>query len=243
MCPNLPSNASYMNDLEISADAPETEDLWSKVGSNVNYLLDRAALGVTTFTSSGSFTTLEGQFRVYLILVGGGAGGSNGVTNTSGGAGGSGGAIWDGIIDVAESTIYSITVGSGGGPFSNGVASSFGAIASAPGGLAQTLAAGSTAIDTFWAKGGGRAATPGGGGAYFFTAQDGKGANGAGSAAAGGGGGGSYGAGGNGATSAGIGVPVAGSSAGANTGGGGGGSVNGGTAGSGGSGIVKVYSL
>ena len=38
---NLPSVGQYINDLEVSADAPLTEALFEKIGSTENYLLDQ----------------------------------------------------------------------------------------------------------------------------------------------------------------------------------------------------------
>lgn len=89
---NIPGNASYMNDLEISSDAPVTEDLWTKTGANINYLLDRAQLGVTEFTSNDSYTTPEGIERVYIVGCGGGGGGGGG-----GFSGGNGLRRWRGF--------------------------------------------------------------------------------------------------------------------------------------------------
>ena len=37
---NLPTVANRLNDIEISSNGPQTESLWRRVGSNVNFLLD-----------------------------------------------------------------------------------------------------------------------------------------------------------------------------------------------------------
>lgn len=116
---NIPSNAAYMNDLEISADAPITEDLFDKIGANINYLLDLAALGMTSFTANGTYITGENVERIHLLMCGGGGGGGGGglgglTTNQSGAGGGAGGTIFEGMIDVTDNTSYPIGVGNGG---------------------------------------------------------------------------------------------------------------------------------
>lgn len=40
---NIPSASTYINDIEVAADAPVTESLMSEIGGSVNYSLDRDA--------------------------------------------------------------------------------------------------------------------------------------------------------------------------------------------------------
>ena len=159
------SNADKMNDLEIGDDSPITADLMTKFGANVNYLLDRAALGVTTFSASGNYNTLENQSRVYLEQVGGGGGGAGGgggggVGGASGGGGSGGGAscIFKGVVLVSGNTVYAITIGAGGaggaggGAGANGANGSnggdtlFGSLVKSIGGYGGTLGAGAFGV-------------------------------------------------------------------------------------------------
>lgn len=265
---NIPSNAAYLNDLEISDDAPITTDLWAKSAGSINYLLDRAALGVTQITSSQNYTTQEGMFRLHFVGCGAGPGGGGGArtpggANVSGGGGGGGGApIFEGILDVLENTIYSVTIPAGGAGGAGAVANgsgfdgspgadtSFGSILNIQGGLAGfagTVPAGGAASPT-------RAGTHNGGagsgttGGDKYTLSQSFGAQGAAGGSGllrnGGGGGGSIGNGGVGATTDG-GAGIAGSSYGGGGGGGGGGNTAspGGAGGNGFQGVLFIYAI
>jgi hypothetical protein len=93
---------------------------------------------VHRFDISGIFIpTFNGPVEVLLVGGGGGAGYS------IGGGGGGGGVIWIPVVNVIANASYSVVVGSGGAPSSNGQASSvFGAIA-AGGGSSESFPIGS----------------------------------------------------------------------------------------------------
>lgn len=89
--------------------------------SNTTYSITcnpTTATTIRTFTSSGTFTPPTGVTSVeYLVVAGGGAGGSWGGA-WSGGGGGAGG-MWIGSVGVTAGTPYAITVGGGGTPVAN----------------------------------------------------------------------------------------------------------------------------
>jgi len=96
---------------------------------------------IHTFTSSGTFTPTGAMSVEYLVVAGGGAGGTK-LYNAGGAGGGGGGGMKTGTATVTAQA-YTITVGEGGvrGVFSetgatggNGNPSSFGALASTFGG-------------------------------------------------------------------------------------------------------------
>jgi hypothetical protein len=93
---------------------------------------------VHRFDINGVFIpTFNGPVEVLLVGGGGGAGYS------IGGGGGGGGVIWMPVVNVIADASYSVVVGSGGAPSSNGQASSvFGAIA-AGGGSSESFPIGS----------------------------------------------------------------------------------------------------
>ena len=101
---------------------------------------------MTVFTSPGTFTTPATTTKIKVTVVGGG--GSGGCGNGFGSAGGGGAAIYVG--PVTASTPYAVTVGAGGTgaafPSSGvtGGTSSFGALASATGGVGGIAHPGTT---------------------------------------------------------------------------------------------------
>jgi hypothetical protein len=77
-----------------------------------------------TFTESGNFTISSGSTSAeYLIIAGGGGGVDNTAIDTGGGGGGAGGLIYSTATLTAAA--YTVTVGAGGSPGSNGANSSF----------------------------------------------------------------------------------------------------------------------
>jgi hypothetical protein len=77
-----------------------------------------------TFTASGNFTISSGSANAeYLIVAGGGGGVDNTAIDTGGGGGGAGGLIYGTATLTAAA--YTVTVGAGGSPGSNGDNSSF----------------------------------------------------------------------------------------------------------------------
>lgn len=101
---------------------------------------------IHTFTSSGTFTVVsapDGSEVEYLVVAGGGGGSSGGASLGGGGAGGyrssvvgessGGGASAESKLAISAGS-YTVTVGSGGAPVTNGTNSVFGPITSIGGG-------------------------------------------------------------------------------------------------------------
>ena len=221
-----------MNDLEISSDAIETEDLWSKVGANINALLDESAAGTTDITASGSFTTPEGKTLIFIEGVGGGGGGAGGNV-AFGSAGGNAGRIYKGYLPVAGNTLYSVTIGAGGAGGGAGAVggtganTTFGSLLTISGGFrgnAAGVAPGITYIQGGMSGGVGGVAPATSAGSPDKVAQ-GNGEGGPGVGTSGGGGGGGYGSVGGGGAGGTSGV-AGGAASGANSGSGGGGGGN-----------------
>jgi hypothetical protein len=200
---------------------------------------------------------LTGPFALNYLILGGGAGGNRGLSNSNYGSGGAAGIVLEGTTSVSFNVGYAIAIGGGGsGGTTNGGGGTVGGSSSFIGGLISLTATGGNPPN-FGSKTGGSNANfsggtaggtwPGGGGA-----GSGAGGNerngGAGAVSTidftqrgGGGGGGGFSSGGNNAGSGGgggggAGAELFGSSGATNTGSGGGGADNG--AGNGGSGLV-----
>jgi len=108
-----------MNDIEINTDSAHSEALLTKVGANINGLVDLVnnlfyPLRAQSFTSSGNFTVPAGVTRVICIGVGGGGGGGGGVRDLSGGTTIAGGGGNGGSTTFNGSTVAA--GGRGGGP-------------------------------------------------------------------------------------------------------------------------------
>jgi hypothetical protein len=113
---DLPSIPLKINDLETADDAPLTTALFRKMGSSINFTLDKQFF-FQEFLSSGTFTVPTGITRLFLYGCGGGGGGG---TSTSvagfdtGGAGGAGSNPALHVVSVVPATTYTITIGNGG---------------------------------------------------------------------------------------------------------------------------------
>jgi hypothetical protein len=98
---------------------------------------------IHTFTSSGTFTPLQGLTCDYLVVAGGGSGGGNNTANGSAGGGGGGGGYLSGTGFSVSATPYTVTVGGGGAGSQTGTAgnnSVFASITSTGGGFGGTFA-------------------------------------------------------------------------------------------------------
>lgn len=216
---NIPGSLNYMTDVEIAADAPVTESLLTKIGANINGLLDLAG-NSEVFTSNGTFNVPENVTRVFVTGIGGGGGGGSSNT-TRGGTGGGSGVNKCVAVAVTPLASIAVTIGSGGASNANGSATTFGALVTFSGGEA------------------GETVSPG-----ANTGRGGRGGSNGGntdpSGLTGGHGGGGFSLGGAGGA-----INNAGGSASANTGSGGGGAgrANAGTlnGGSGGSGYLAIF--
>ena len=212
-------------------------------------------------TATGSWTPPQGVNKILVVACGGGGGGQGGGKDSgssirAGGWGGSGAPVKAELLSVVPGTAYTITLGAGGAggaglntnntkgsPGSDGDPTTFGALATFPGGTggftkpsvlnAQGLVQGEVGCT------GGGCGQDGADSAFAVGGDDGGFS---GTRDGGGGGGASLGAGANGGA-----VDNPGSAGGANTGGGGGGGGGssgagiGGTGGNGGSGKVIIY--
>jgi hypothetical protein len=86
-----------------------------------------------TFTSSGTFTVTSGARSIeYLIVAGGGSSQASQGQDAGGGGGGAGGYVTGTVTAVGGN--YSVTVGAGGAPASNGADSVFNGITAVGGG-------------------------------------------------------------------------------------------------------------
>lgn len=111
---NIVSDILKMNDLEIGNDKPLTTALLTKIGANINGLIDLAG-NVQTVTSSGSWVVPEAVTRVMVLGCGGGGGGAggNGLIGTSGDGGFGSQPILTTIL-VSPLQTLTITIGGGG---------------------------------------------------------------------------------------------------------------------------------
>lgn len=151
---------------------------------------------IHTFTSSGTFTPLQGLSCDYLVVAGGGGGGADASGNQGGGGGGAG-AMLTGSTSVITNA-YTITVGAGGATSSTG-AGTIGANS-----VFSTITSTGGGFGGFNTGNGGNGGSGGGAGGYGSgtggTATTGGNAGGNAAAGRAGGGGGASAAGGTGST-------------------------------------------
>jgi hypothetical protein len=105
-----------MTDVEIASDAPITEALMTKMGANINALIDLNG-NLNVFTAGGAFVVPKNVTRIYCLGIGGGGGGGGGGrAGSSTGAGGGGGGTMPvfGMMQVTPLETLTVTVGSGG---------------------------------------------------------------------------------------------------------------------------------
>ena len=92
---DIASAASKINDVEVAQNKPTSEALFTKIGANVNYLIDKG-ITMELKTSSGSWVCPSNVTKVLVVGVGGGGPGGEGAPSAEG-IGVSGGAtIFDG---------------------------------------------------------------------------------------------------------------------------------------------------
>lgn len=138
---------------ELTATSPLS------LGSGALSLVGRTLIGVTRFSSSGTWTKPSGCNAVIVYCMGAGGGGGGALANAAElavGAGGGAGAYTINFITTGLGATETVTVGAGGNggsvtttiPYQgeDGTASSFGAHASAAGGLGGPTMASGTAI-------------------------------------------------------------------------------------------------
>jgi hypothetical protein len=131
------NDVGYSSYSDISSSAkpftiPGAPRNVNATAGNAQATINWTAPNITsTFTINGSSTFIAPMSgTVEVLIVGGGGGGGRHI----GGGGGGGGVIYMPSVSVTMGTSYSVVVGSGGAPSSNGQASSvFGAIAAGGG--------------------------------------------------------------------------------------------------------------
>lgn len=131
--PNLPSVPDYINDIEVAADAPITEALFKKIGSSLNWALDRFT-GFDIFTANDTYVVPTGVTRIMAFGCGAGGGGGGGGSGrpgagtNPGGCGGGGGACGEfrtDILQVIPADTLTITIGIGGAAGTGGAGGNF----------------------------------------------------------------------------------------------------------------------
>lgn len=138
------ANNADTNKPEISFN--DTAKAWQLTNDGTTFY--GMSHGIAQFTSSGTFTVPQGVTAVEVVLVGGGGGGGSGTGNGIYGSGGGAGQVFMKYISgLTPGSTVSVTVGAGGAGGTNtsgsaGGASSFGAYASAKGGIAGVVDAG-----------------------------------------------------------------------------------------------------
>lgn len=117
---DITSIIQKMNDVEIDSDAPVSEALLTKVGANINALIDRTnSLGedFEVFNNTQTWTCPAGVTSIYVEGCGGGASGRDGPLSVGGNAA----ALVRKRLKVTPGFAYSVTVGGGGsGVYGNG---------------------------------------------------------------------------------------------------------------------------
>ena len=120
---NRVSGAASASNLVLQSAAPTWSDVKSSTIAN--------GVGIVSFprsylTAVGGYTTPSGITQVsYLAVAGGGSGGCGTTSNDYAGGGGGAGGLLVGTTTLAASTVYPVTIGSGGiatsssGAFSN----------------------------------------------------------------------------------------------------------------------------
>jgi hypothetical protein len=186
---------STTGNMFVCTDATVDANVWTNIGGGSGSFYPTPTGGTVTtlgdfkvhsFTSSGTFNIYEisdviGGVVEYLVLGGGGGGGS-----TAGGGGGAGRHLSGSSFAVTAQN-YTITVGDGGAPDTNGGDSVFSTITAIGGGAGGTVAdngnnGGSGGGGSFNGFSGGTGVFNGGNGAGVSTSGCGGGGGGAGSA-------------------------------------------------------------
>lgn len=115
-----------LNTDEVAQNKPVSEQLFSKIGANLNALIDIAArVQVANLGGSGNWTVPDRVTTVLAIGVGGGGGGggggsSAGVAPSNGSNGGSGNATTFNSLTVADGALSGLGGSRNGGNFFGG---------------------------------------------------------------------------------------------------------------------------
>lgn len=121
------SAQNKLNDVEVSDGAAISQALMTKLGANINYLIDNQnnyqglSLKSQVFTSNTTFTVPAGVTKLIVYGAGGGGGGAGGKRFLSGstlrkysGGGGAGAGLACVVLDVSPGQLKSVQIGNGG---------------------------------------------------------------------------------------------------------------------------------
>lgn len=120
---NRVSGAAQLTNLTLQSNAPTWSDIKTTTTNSKVVIL---SFPRSYLTAVGGYTTPSGITQVsYLAVAGGGSGGCGTTSNDFAGGGGGAGGLLVGTTTLAASTVYPVTIGSGGiatsssGAFSN----------------------------------------------------------------------------------------------------------------------------
>lgn len=115
---DIPGSESKMNDVEVAQGAALSEALHTKIGANINFLIDnklgKDSVTSQTFTGNGTFTVPADVDTVFLYGRGGGGGGAGSSATVNGGGGAGSVSQFIGPVSVTPSSGVSVTIGAGG---------------------------------------------------------------------------------------------------------------------------------
>lgn len=141
---DIPANIDKINDIEVALDAPITEQLFNKIGANINALIDlTGGINFRFYEANDTWTKPSSLSKILVFLTGPGGNGGSGATNPSGvsfgnsrGGGGAGATVIKLIDASLLSSTESIVIGSPGvnSTFGSLVTAAFGASAPAANG-------------------------------------------------------------------------------------------------------------
>jgi hypothetical protein len=126
----LPSTSNSLPHLRVKDTSTPTPLLEFVKSDGTSFPLGMRLISITTFTSSGTYTTPATAKLLIVDMCGGGGGGSggNGGSSTLTGAGGAGGGsgAFEEILIIEPASSYTITIGAGGSGGTGGATNSFG---------------------------------------------------------------------------------------------------------------------
>ena len=122
---DIPGALSPIQIEEVDRDSPVAEVTLTRIGANINELINRLQAGFTAYLSPGTFnfTTDDATTRLEIFGSGGGQAGlayaQGQFTNDNGAPGGAGAVPFTAFVDVTPNTTYQVIIGAGGTPVSS----------------------------------------------------------------------------------------------------------------------------